>query len=199
MADRSLSAAYPKVRTKSPAKFASENGSWKPFAEVKSELAKLHFSEVFQAIKKLEKKEEWTDGLFAQYRLLPATRAAYKDLRIDPEHPKWILENSSEQLADQFKLERKELPIQRTSQEKWMKEKAFVMMPSDWSPIRVPPNGELSFFYLIDKKPCENPVLDHIAFGKESIAADAERFLAEKLIESLLQHNSIILPKEFVE
>ena len=77
-----------------------------------------------------------------------------------------------------------------------MKENAFVMMPNDWSPIRVPPNGELSFFYLIDKKPCDNLVLDQISVGKELIAADAQRYLAERLLESIFQKHSIIIPRE---
>ena len=195
MVDRNLSAAYPKIRAKHPSKFTLKEGAWKPFAEVKTEVAKLVYSEVFKAIETLEKRS-WTDDMYAQYRLLPATRMAYQDLQIDTEDPNWIAQEKNESLECQFKLEHSELSIQRTSQEEWMKENAFVMMPNDWSPIRVPPNGELSFFYLIDKKPCEDLVLDQISVGKELIAADAQRYLAERLLESIFQKHSIIIPRE---
>jgi len=195
LADRSLSAIYAKIRAKHPAKFQSEEGSWKPFSEVKMEVARVVYPDVFRAVEALEKKS-WTDDLYAQCRLLPATQMAYEDLRNNPDASSWLAKEKTEVLEDQFKLERNELPIQRTSQEEWMKEKAFVMNSNEWSPIRVPPNGELSFFYLIDKKPCANPILDQISFGKELIAADAQLYLAEKLLESIFQNRSIILPQE---
>ena len=56
--------------------------------------------------------------------------------------------------------------------------------------------GNSLFSILIDKKPCVNPVLDQISFGKELIAADAQLYLAEKLLESIFQNRSIILPQE---
>lgn len=185
--DRSLSAAYPKLREKHRSKFESEQGSWRPFSTVRGEVAKIVYRDVFDAIQGLEERN-WTDDLYAKFRLLTATRKAYQAPDDFTRH--------MDTLEDQFKLERSELSIQRTSQEEWMKEKAFVMMPNEWSPIRVPPNGELSFFYLIDKKPCENPILEQISFGKELIAADAQRYLAEKLLESIFQTKSIAIPME---
>ncbi len=198
MADGSLSAAYPKMRAKFPSKFESENGSWKPFSAAKSEIAELYFADVFQAIEGL-KKGDWTADLLAQMRLFPATQSAYHDVLADAEQSRAVSKNANRTMDDQFKLEESELSIQRTRQEEWMKEKAFVMMPNEWSPIRVPPNGELSFFYLIDKKPCETPILEQITFGRQSIAADAQRYMAEKLLESILQNHSIIFPKESVQ
>jgi hypothetical protein len=106
---------------------------------------------------------------------------------------------SNQALKEQFKLERNELTIERTNQEKWMKDKAFVMMPKCWSPIHVSQNGEISFFYLVDKRPCINPVLDHISFGKELIAADAQLYIAERLLELILQNHSIVIPLEGVK
>ena len=195
IADRHLSAAYPKIRNKSPSKYQSKEGSWKPYAEVKAEVAKAVFPDLFSDLEELEEKT-WTNDLYAQYRMLPAARSAFAALQKNPEDPNWISKEPTNSLEEQFKLERAEMPVQRTSQEEWMKEKAFVMMPNEWSPIRVPPNGDISFFYLIDKKPCEKPVLDQISFGKELIAADAQRYLAEKLLESIFQTGSIALPLE---
>jgi hypothetical protein len=199
MADRSLTAAYSKMRGKHPARFQSENGSWKPFSEVKSEVAKLYFADVFRAIEGQEMRE-WTDELRAEMRLYSATRTAYQELQSDPaQGSNLATRTATRTMDDQFKLEESEISVQRTRQEEWMKEKAFLMMPNVWSPIRVPPGGELSFFYLIDKKPCETPILEQITFGKQSIAADAQRYMAEKLLETISKSHSILLPKESVQ
>jgi len=199
ISERSLSAAYAKIRVSNPSKFQTKEGAWKPFSEVKGEVAKSVYSYVFKAIEQLDKTAEWSDGLYAEMRLLPSMRDAYRKLQGQPLDPRWVALEATDSYEDQFKLERTELPIQRTSQEVWMKEKAFAMTPNEWSPIRIPPQGEISFFYLVDKKPSDNLVLDQISFGKEMIAADAQRFLAQKLLETILEKQAIQLPKEVAE
>ena len=82
-----------------------------------------------------------------------------------------------------------------------MKEQAFVLVPNDWSPIHVPNDGQIVFFYLQEKKESEAPILDQISFGKETLAADAQRFLAEKLLAKIQKKQSIVIPvkKEIAE
>ena len=75
-----------------------------------------------------------------------------------------------------------------------MKEEAFVMVPEQWSPIHVPPDGDISFFYFEEKKPHRDPILEQVLFGKETIAADAERYVAERLIETAKKKNAIVIP-----
>lgn len=199
ISDRNFSAFYSKNRSKYPAKFQLEEGSWKSLADAKEDIAKILFADLFEAIEALDSKVSWNGNLYAMYRMYATTMQGFKALKKNPEDTNYALKLKTDHLEDQFKLERTEILIQRTTQEEWMKENAFVMMPNEWSPIRVPPDGELSFFYLIDKKPCENPVLDQIAFGKELIAADAQRFLAEKLLDSILKKQAIVLPQEDVK
>ena len=148
---------------------------------------------MFKAIEFQNKGEDWTDDLYASYRMLPLSKLAFEALQNNPLDSHWVQGNKTE-LKEQFQLVRKEHPIQRTDKEKWMKEKAFQMVPNDWSPIHVPPDGDISFFYLIEKKPSEAPILDQIAFGKELIAADAQRYLAEKLLEAISKKQSIVIP-----
>lgn len=106
--------------------------------------------------------------------------------------PRWL--QAADPLLQQFKLERKEAKIQRNSKEDWMQEEAFVMMPNQWSPVRVADEGQIVFFYLQERKMGEAPILDLLSFGKETLAADAQRFLAERLLETAKKKNAIVLP-----
>ncbi len=192
IADRILSAAFPKIRAKSPKKYKNENGGWKLFSEVKEEVAKEVFQGLFDAI---AKQESFQAEEYAQYRLYSAAIKAKEDLEKDPLDSKWTFKEKRT-FEDQFKFERREFAVERTTQEEWMKDKPFVMMPNEWSPIWAAPNGEISFYYLIDRKPSDSPILENIAFGKELIAADAQKYLAEKLLDQLMKNNSIAFPEE---
>ena len=166
---------------------------WHPFSQVKDEVAKIVFSEVLQAMAVVDEEA-------ASHRMLTVSRLAFDALQINPEDPQWVKQDasSSDALKEQFKLEKKEQLVQRTSEEEWMKETAFVLVPNDWSPIRAPLNGDISFFYLKEKREGE-PILARIPFGKELIAADAERFLAERLLQVIAERHSITLPLESKE
>ncbi len=75
-----------------------------------------------------------------------------------------------------------------------MKEQVLIMMPGDWSPVHVPADGNITFFYFEKQKPHQEPILEQIAFGKEVIAFDAERYAAEALLSQIKQKNSIVIP-----
>ncbi|HSX37245.1 MAG TPA: hypothetical protein VLE95_00255 [Chlamydiales bacterium] len=196
IAERKLYASYLKIRNSTPPLFQTKEGAWKPFPEVKAQVAKTVFPKLFSALEQLGPVDGFGEGFKYAMRLLPTMQTAYNDLQNNPNDPRWIASDCFNEVSNQFKLEKKEVPVQRTAKEEWMKEKAFIMMPNEWSPIRVDANGELAFFYLIDKKQNDGPVLDQIAFGKELIAADAQRYLAEKILESIFNNRSMALPEE---
>lgn len=192
MADRILESEYLKIRKDSPAKFQNEKGDWKSFYEVKEIVAKHVFKDLLKSISSLEKKE-WTDADYAVYRLLAPARWAQEDLKKKGTASTWLL-RGEDPLLQQFKLEEKEIVIQRTGQEEWMKTSAFAMLPEEWSPIHVPSNGDISFFYLSRKQAVETPILEQIFFGKETLGADAQRYMAERFLESVKLKKSIIIP-----
>jgi len=194
ISERSLSAAYPKIRSKHPAPFQTKEGSWKPFSEARVEVAKRVYRDLFNAIERLEERS-WTESDYARYRLLPSTQRAYADLR-KGKGERWEAKETRDALENQFRLEKSELEIQRVVQDDWMKENAFTLTPGAWSSIRVPENGAGSFFYLIERKPSIDPLPQQIALGKELIAADAQRYLAEKLLASIFKSHSIVIPEE---
>lgn len=122
-----------------------------------------------------------------------ASKEALAALQKNREDPRWI-QSGNDPLLDQFKLERKEQAILRTSKEDWMKEQAFLMLPDLWSPIHVADNGEIVFFYLKEKKTNPSPILDQLAFGKETLAADAKAYVTEKLLKVVKKKNAIVIP-----
>ncbi len=95
---------------------------------------------------------------------------------------------------DQFKLQKKQVLIQKISEENWMKEQAFCMVPGEWSPVRVEDEGEIIFFYLQEKKESAPSLLDPLALGKEILAADAKRYLAERLLDIAKSKQAIVIP-----
>lgn len=122
-----------------------------------------------------------------------ASKEALKALQKNPADPKWI-QTGADPLLDQFKLEKKEQAISRTSKEDWMKEQAFLMLPDLWSPIHVAEDGQIVFFYLQEKKSTPGPVLDQLVLGKETLAADAKLYFAERLLQTVKKKHAIVIP-----
>lgn len=122
-----------------------------------------------------------------------ASKDALAALQKNPLDNHWV-QSGEGPLVDQFKLERKELSIQRTSQENWMQEQAFLMLPDFWSPIHIADDGQIVFFYLKEKKSNQPPILDQLNFGKETLAADAQRYVTERLLQTVKKKKAIVIP-----
>ena len=128
----------------------------------KEEAGRQAFSSLFQAMDRLK----IGDG-YAKNRLLVPMQEAYKALQKDRADSQWIKGEGSP-LTEQFKLEKQEQNLHRTSQENWMKEQAFVLVPNEWSPIHVPEDGQIVFFYLAGEETGENlPFWISSALGKK--------------------------------
>lgn len=152
----------------------------------------LTFNEAREILKRAVSKAE---GEFDPEKtpFAKASKEAFAALQKDPNDLRW-LQSKADPLLDQFKLEMKNQTIVRTSKEDWMKEQAFMMLPEIWSPIHVAENGEVVFFYLHEKQSNTGPILDQIAFGKETLAADAKIYATEKLLEVVKSKNAIVIP-----
>ncbi len=199
MTDQMLLDEYQKIR--SP-KFLNPDGLKKAFNEVKDEVGLVVFADLFKAMDKLDKTTfqcnpktiESAIPFYVACRLAASSLSALEDLKKNPVDPRWVSDPAGEPLHQQFKLERNECTIQRTSKEDSMKEEAFVMMPDQWSPVRVADQGQVIFFYLQEKKQTDAPILDLLSFGKETLAADAKRYLAERLLDVAKDKNAISIP-----
>jgi len=186
------------VERKLEKEYIAQPSRWgKTFLEVKDLVAADLYRPLLDAIDQADPREWKTgEGPLASYpprRLLSSTQTAWSALQQEPLDGRWI-QSGGDPLIEQFKLEKKEQQIQRVAKEEWMKEEAFAMLPHQWSSIHVPPDGEIAFFYFQEKKPHPAPILEQLALGKETIAADAKRFLAERLLEKAKRKQSIIIP-----
>lgn len=189
IADRILEDEYKKLRAQMPSRFQVKEGEWKLFSSVKEEVASLVYANLLQKMSKESKPLAY----YAAHRLEVPANEAKLALQKNLEDSKWISQGN-DPLADQFKFLKKETPIQRTTKDEWMKEQVFVMVPNDWSPVRVPEDGNITFFFFEKKKPNEEPILEQIAFGKEVIAGDAKRYVAEGVLLHIKQKNAIVVP-----
>lgn len=130
-----------------------------------------------------------------EHFLLKESRNALEALRNDPNDSSWVKSEGNNAVYEQFKLEKKEIEIQRSSGlDNWMKPQAFIMLPNEWSPIHLADNGEISFFYLAEKKSAATPILEQIAGDQQILAADAQRYLATRLLESVTKKNALVIP-----
>lgn len=152
----------------------------------------LTFNEARGVLSKLVPKAE---GEFDQEKSLfvKATKEALASLQKDRRDVRWI-QSGEDPLLDQFKLELKSQAILRSSKEDWMKEQAFMMLPDCWSPIHVADQGEIMFFYLQEKKTNSAPILEQLAFGKETLSADAKLYATERLLEAVKNKHAIVIP-----
>ncbi len=151
------------------------------FSVPKEEVVRSTLKEVFKAIGSADQD----DSHYITHRFAAAAKSAWEALQDNPEDPQWIAGNDCEPFLAQWKLQCTEKHVQRTSQDKWMKEHALMMIPNQWSPIQIPSVGAISFFYLKGKTPIQEPVLEQMNFGYEILAADAERVLAEHLLQQI--------------
>lgn len=122
-----------------------------------------------------------------------ASKEALAALQKDPMDPKWV-QSGEDPLLDQFKLQRKEQAVLRTSQEDWVKEQAFIMDLGLWSPVRMDESGHIAFFYVQEKRSNEGPILDQMILGKETLAMDAKVYVMERLLQTIKTKQSIQLP-----
>ena len=197
LVDKELESQYPNQRTQYPKLFKTEEGKWKSFSDVKDLVASKVYGNLLKAIDQADPKE-WEAGegaldAYASRRLLSFAKTAFSHLQKNGTDPRWI-QTGENRIAEQFKLEKKEHQIQRIAKERWMKEEAFTMLPNQWSSIHVAADGEIAFFYFQEKKPHQTPILEQLVMGKETIAADAQRFLAERLIFETKKKQSIVIP-----
>lgn len=190
IADRFLEAEYKKIRSQFPLQFRIKENEWKLFASVKEEVAMHVFSDL---IKQMGNGKEPL-AYYAFHRLEIPAKQALSAFQKNSEDPNWLASSDENPISSQFKLVKNECSIQRTTKDEWMKEQVFIMMPNEWSPISVPADGNITFFYFDQRKETREPVLEQISYGKEVIAADAQRYVAKSLLSKLHLKKSIVIP-----
>ncbi len=186
VADRFLETEYQKIRSQFPSQFQVKEGEWKLFSSVKEDVARIVFKDL---IRKIGKEKE-SLAYYALHRLEIPAKEALAAFQKNRE----TLPSCEDPIQNQFKFVKNECVIQRTTKDEWMKEQVFIMTPNEWSPVYVPADGEITFFYFERKQENQEPILEQISFSKEVIAADAQKYVASSLLTKTKQKKSIVIP-----
>ncbi len=194
--DKRLEEAYADVRKKDPAMFKQEEGTWKPWQEVKDQIAARFYSPLLKAIK--EEPQESLD-LYAQQRFVDYVKEAKRNLEIDPEDSRWLhpslgetqMENMS--LDTQWRLVKSRKEIQRSVKGPLNKEALFQLTEGAWSPIEADPSGDLSFIHLLKHTAGEGASPGEVGRGQQVLSIDARRYLMQQVLEMLAEKKAIIL------
>ncbi|HEY4255072.1 MAG TPA: hypothetical protein VGM34_01840, partial [Chlamydiales bacterium] len=144
--------------------------------------------------KAVEKRGEKSP--FAIGRLALVAAGAKEDLKKNQGDSKWVRSLEDTAFSAQFKLERTESQVSRTTQEDWMVKDAFSLPLAHWSAVHAPLDGPIAFFFLKERQKVEEPIFESLEFGHEVIASDVQRLLAERLLDSMLRENAIVIPME---
>lgn len=170
MIQKELETQFPKLRMKLP-----PEKSVKELSDVKEEIASLILNK--------NQKE----------RILQVSNKAKSALEKNPVDERWVRSEKDEPYLSQFKLERIEKELTRTSED-WMSHESFIIPMNTWSPVHSFPDGNVTFFYLKNRYSENVPILEQINASQEILAKDAKKVLAEKLLACMKKNQCIVIP-----
>ncbi|MCB1109468.1 MAG: hypothetical protein KDK64_00660 [Chlamydiia bacterium] len=205
-----LEASYPKVRTKNPAAFKTEDNEWKPLSEVKNEVGRALFAatlkhlenEVAQlGVSLPEDRFERLDDFYPKYRLFPYMRVAEKEIRRGGSDSPFLKRDVSEReegklekksaLETQWSLLKETKHFKNHEKSPWFTSDVFSMVEKSWSEVAHRSNGALSFFQLREKSVPSGNFSAEMKQGQNILSQEAERHLMTHLIERIQQSNAI--------
>jgi hypothetical protein len=187
LVDASLEAEFPKVRMK-----LSPEMAVKDLSEIKEDVAELLLSDLKKVLEK--ERGEDADAPLAALRWKALAVKAKEDLSNQRNEEQWLRVEGENPLLAQFKLERIEKEIKRSTEENWMAKEPFILVPNQWSPVHAANDGNVHFIFLKNRVSSEEPILEQLSFGKGILAADVHRVLAEKLLETMKEKRAIVIP-----
>lgn len=212
--DSALEAHYKKIQEENPAEFKQANGGWKPFNEVKDEVANRYFEKILTAIRAdyassiaPEKAPEKMIGDYAaSLRLFAHARNIQAQIEKNPEKladltrpaDQEAQEKLSERkpLKDQWRWEQASYQATRGSEEDLInKGQVFNLNEGQWTKVHTPPNGDLSFF-LVKKKgnlSDREAVAEKVSGVKQLLSNEAQQQLANQLVFIFKEKGAISL------
>lgn len=186
--ERFLQERYDCIKGRYRREFQTGDGQWKPLKEVREQAIRKIFSELFQQMDEREKEGQWERGkgpleFYVSHRFSELMRRALSAFQ------------SNEQIEPGiWRLQKQDLVIERSKSEEWMQKEPFLVSVDSWSPIYMPSDGNIAFFYLKNREIPQEPILDRIHFGKERLSLEAQRCFADELLELALQKQALVLP-----
>lgn len=189
-----LEKAYKEVRLKNPGVFKTENNDWKPFAEVKSEIGRILFSDQLKAIEKEvaalgvslpEGRERNLDDFYPKYRFLPHLTVAEKEIRRLGDQSHFLQEGGLWSLVKEEKV------IKNHEKHPWVSEDVFSMVEKSWSNVGPSPSGPLCFFNLKEKSGPSGNFSDEMKQGQAILSREVEKLLMSDLLKQFKEKQVI--------
>ena len=216
LVDKQLEAYYATLREGDSKEFQKEDGTPKPFAEVKGVVTEKYFDKVLKAIRadyalaisNKSAEEQMIPDYAATLRLYSHLRDVKGKLEKNPaliatltREPVHTKENTDslpvqEPLADQWKLDRSGYQNARSSGDALLDHNdVFTLAVGDWTKVNAPANGDLNFFHVMNKGNATNDkaVATSITHARSLLSADAQQRLMYRLLSKIQGKGAISL------
>ncbi len=182
---RYLNEKYLQMRDKYPVRFKNADDSYKSFASVKNDVAKIHFSDLLNNIEKYFNKKVSDQNEYASLFL----SMHMSDIKSK-------IQNNSLKVADmdhQWRVVAEDKEIIRSKEKDWIQDKLFTMNKDSFSSLNFSETNGPQFFYIASFNE-KKPSAEKIEKSKEGIINESKCLLAKKLVKQFFDNNNIILP-----
>ncbi len=214
--DRTLEKYYAANREKNPTAYQQENKEWKPFKTVREQVADEYFSKLWQKIEPIKNELAQNDPIFqsmgkdqlAALRFYPYLKQIKKEIEDDSEKSNQYLMAALDEaqldqlpkqvaLKDQWRVKKETITFSRQDPASAIDvDEALALNTQNWSTLKVPFNGDLVFFQVIDKGMKEDGGSALVTQTREAqsiLSAAAQRVLMQKVLEDLKAKQAISL------
>ena len=190
--DQKLENAYPNIR-KGKRLFLQENGNFKPFYEVKEQIARILYEPLLLAIEQeyvkafgdLPGMSKQLPGIFyCKYRLYGFMQSVKQQLEL----------GAALHLPKQWELISTSSCISRSQKLNFPTDDWIEIPVDQWSPISIGSSGSLAFAKVCSKGSLEEVPLDKIEQGFQFLSFDTCRDVMRHLLEKIVEGNCIVFP-----
>jgi len=204
MLDKRLEESYPEARRKNSSQFQKADGSWKPVKEVREQVCRIVFADLFKAIEDsqrtladplLAKGGELPSSFYTQYRLYGFLSEVKKQIEASPDDRRWIqIEGEIDQsLEGQWKLNKTARTVERSSDFLFAKEQMFEVPVQGWSSIDVGHLGSLAFYRVLGEEAVNAVAVEEMEQGHHMLSLDAQRSFFTDLLKTIQDKKAIQL------
>ncbi|NGX49092.1 MAG: hypothetical protein K940chlam5_00688 [Candidatus Anoxychlamydiales bacterium] len=166
--------------------FITEDGSFKEFENVRSQIANIVFSDVINKIKTLNLTKNNSLDNLAKYRLHSYVENAKQGILQDE---KYLDSNKN----SQFNLSLVNEKISRSKNPNWIEKSVFSMDEKNYSSLNLSDNGNIEFFYL-DGIKHQDDSIDKIDIAKNAMSSETALLLTKKLLKIFEEKKCIVCP-----
>ncbi len=198
---------YLELREKHSDEFKNDDGEWKPLVNIRDKVVQDLYGTLLTAIHDDYISSNISDakptGNFgARHRFYCYMRKIQEQLKKGNDSS--VTASAQEEryddkiipakaLSEQWNLKRTSHPIRKGLDSIIDSNEVFSLNPLEWSKITLPPDGNISFFHIVDRFTPEADVIAKVSQGQTLLSHDAQRFLMHDLLQEISEKNAISL------